>query len=343
MAKPLAILKIGTSSITKDDGELDEPIMVDIARQIVQLHPHYNLVIVSSGAVGTGKSFIKNYSGKMKERKAAAAIGNPILINKYAQFFAPYKIPIAQSLCERHHFSNRKQFLQLRETFEELWASGIIPIANENDVVSSYELQFSDNDELAALLAIGFEADVLLLGTSVDGVLDHENKIIPRIEHFNAETMGFARTDMTSTMGLGGMTSKLTFARLATQMGINVVIFGVKNPDSIIKAVNKETGTVCPAQECNINARLKWLASGSLVTGRICVDSGAKEALLNRKSLLIVGIKNVERPFEAGEVFEIVVENEQLPFAIGLAKISSSDIGSTDASMLAHVDDIVLV
>src|SRR5688500_9674331 len=118
-SKPVLVLKIGTSSITTAHGNLHEPVLKSIAKQISTLHNKYSVVIVSSGAVGTGKKFIKGYTGKINERKAAAAIGNPILINKYTQAFAEYRIPIAQSLCERGHFSDREKFLQLKATYEE--------------------------------------------------------------------------------------------------------------------------------------------------------------------------------------------------------------------------------
>ncbi len=337
------MLKIGTSSITKADGSLDEPVMVEVARQVARLHKAYNFVIVSSGAVGTGKGFLKKYSGSISERKAAAAIGNPLLINKYAQFFSPYGIPIAQSLCERQHFSKRRQFLQLRDTFEELWANGIIPIANENDVVSNLELRFSDNDELATLIAVGFGAACLLLGTAVPGVYDRAGKIIDRFTQIDASVMRLARKE-TSTDGLGGMVSKLTFARLATRMGIKVIIFGIRTLNGIELATQEKTGTLCDAQTSSLSARNKWLASGSLVSGRVKVDSGAYRAIKNRKSLLAVGIQDVSGSFSGGEVFEIVSEDD-IPFAVARAKLSSQEVINKlnhQNVEVAHADDIVL-
>lgn len=344
MKKPILILKIGTASITRADGSPDEPVMVDIARQVAQLHADHRIVIVSSGAVGMGKRHIAGFTGQMQERKAAAAIGNPILLNKYAQFFSPYGISLAQSLCERRHFSDRSQFLQLRDTFETLWTHDIIPIANENDVISNLELKFSDNDELATLMAVGFGADLLLLGTGVVGVLDKENQLVPKIERFDAEVMGLARKDKSSS-GLGGMISKLTFARLATRMGIKVVIFGTRTADGILKAVAGHTGTICLPQDSSLSARNKWLASGSLVSGRLLVDSGAHHALLNRKSLLAVGVQEILAPFGEGEVFELVQADLQ-PFAVARAKISSESLDrqfQAKGLEIAHADDIVLL
>ncbi len=343
MHKKLLVLKVGTSSITKNNGSLDEPIMVDMARQLCELHQQYRIVLVSSGAVGSGKIYMKNYTGKLHERKAAAAIGNPLLLHKYAQFLAPYGIHIAQSLCERHHFSNRQQFLQLKETFETLWENDIIPIANENDVVSNLELKFSDNDELASLIAIGFGADQLLLATSVPGVLNQQGEVVNTIDYFDEKVLSLAKKDK-STLGLGGMISKLTFARLATQMGVPVTIFGLRTKDGILKAVAGETGTLCKAQKANINARKRWLASGSVVQGGVLIDAGAEKALRAGKSLLSVGVQQINGTFEKGEVIEILSQEGRL--AVARSKCSSEEVKSQlkqQNCKIAHADDIVIL
>lgn len=344
MNKPILILKFGTASITTEKGELDETVIADIAKQVAKIHADYNLVLVSSGAVAAGKQYLNKYTGRLSERKAAAAIGNPLLLGKYSEHFKPYGISIAQSLCERQHFSNRDQFLQLKKTYEELWANNIIPIANENDVVSNLELKFSDNDELASLIAVGFGASLLLFSTSVPGVLDRDGKVIPEIPVIDEEALGLADRGK-SALGLGGMVSKLTFARLATRMGIKVTIFGIRSADSIIKAIKGQTGTVCLPQGGSVPARKKWLASGSLVTGRIQVDHGAQKALLKRHSLLAVGVKKVIERFERGEVFEIMDEENKV-IAVARAKVSSSFFDKDQKVQnleIAHADDIVLL
>ena len=342
--KPILVLKFGTASITTPTGDLNEDIIQDICSQVAHLHTQYNMVLVSSGAVAAGKKLLKNFSGELTERKAAAAIGNPLLLNKYAQYFAPHGIAIAQSLCERHHFSNRNQFLQLQRTYQELWRNNIIPIANENDVVSNLELKFSDNDELATLIAVGFGADLLLFSTSVPGVLDGDGKVISEIKIIDANILGLAKKEK-SAVGLGGMTSKLTFARLATQMGIKAVIFGMNVQNAILKAVEGKIGTVCYPQECNISARNKWLASGSLISGKLQIDAGAAQAIAGRRSLLAVGVVQVLQHFEAGEVFEILDEQNE-PLAVAKSRIDSHQlVGDAKVQNLeiAHADDIVLI
>ena len=344
MDKPVAILKIGTASITLDNGELDQAAMVEIARQIVTLHDKYNWIVVSSGAVGNGKNFLNDYKGTIIERKAAAAIGNPILLQKYAQFLSPYGIYIAQSLCERSHFSSEEQFGQLKQTFIELWKNKVIPIANENDVVSSLELKFSDNDELATLLAVGFSAELLLLGTSVEGVIGAQGATIPEIENIDESILSLA-TNTTSNNGLGGMISKLTFARLATKMGIETVIFDIRKSGAILKAVQREVGTVCLAHQSSGLERQQWLSSGNIVNGKVKIRENALAVITNGGRLHHNDIVGVIEPFEKGEVFEIL---DIYGRSVAVARaLESSDIITSNKSpkneLLAHSDEIILL
>ena len=344
MAKPVLVLKFGTASVTTGIGELDEAVIAEIARQVAAIHRQYNMVIVSSGAVAAGKKYLKNYRGTLNEKKAAASIGNPLLLNVYSRYFSPYGISIAQSLCERHHFSNRDQFLQLKRTYEELWANNIIPVANENDVVSNLELKFSDNDELATLIAVGFGASQLLFSTSVPGVLDGSGEVITELDTADKKVLLLANKEK-SASGLGGMTSKLTFARLANQMGIRVVIFGISTPNGILSSLEGKTGTLCLPQKSSLSARKKWLASGSLVSGRIRIDAGAFKALQKRHSLLAVGIIDVLSGFENGEIIEILDE-ENTAVAVAKVKVSSALL-AVDLKIknmeVAHADNIVLL
>ena len=163
MQKPVLVIKLGTAVITDEKGVIDQAIIRKVAREVAALSSSYRIVLVSSGAVGSGKSFFHQYKGTLAEKKAAAAVGNPILIRDYQKHFSAYDIPVAQALCERHHFSSRSRFLQLKDTFTEFWKNGILPVMNENDLVSNVELKFSDNDELATLTAIGFDAEALII------------------------------------------------------------------------------------------------------------------------------------------------------------------------------------
>ena len=344
MKRPLLVLKFGTASITKPSGEPDVEIIDEIARQTAILHKKYRVIIVSSGAVGAGKHYIQNYEATISQRKAAAAIGNPLLIKLYDQAFSKCGINVAQSLLERQHFANRQQFLQLKETYEELWKSNIIPIANENDVVSNRELKFSDNDELATLIAGGFGAKVLMLCTASGGLLNKESQLVNRVERIDEEILGMVSKSKTS-LGLGGMASKLTFTHLANKMGIKVIIFGMKHTDGILNAINEKSGTTFLPQDANLSAKNKWIASGAISVGSVMLDNGACKALLARKSLLAVGITGFDGEFEAGELVEITDENGQI-IAVGKAKVPSRKLQENlkvQNLVFVHADDIVLI
>lgn len=343
MQKKVLVIKLGTAVITNGEGKIDQAVIKKIAAQVATLSNQYNIVLVSSGAVGSGKSFFKKYKGTLTERKAAAAVGNPMLIQLYHQYFSAYHITVAQALCERHHFSNRKQFLQLKETFGEFWQNNILPVVNENDLVSNIELKFSDNDELATLIAIGFDADTLIMCTSAGGLMNDENKVIPAVDKIDATVLGFVKKEK-SMMGLGGMLSKLTSTKLAASLGIKVIVCGLKEKNALLLALEGKTGTAFAPQQSNLKARQKWLASGSITPGGIYIDKGASKALHTRKSLLTVGIRKVKGSFVAGEVVQLIDEDETI---IGVAK---SKLGATEMNkqiaqkniIAAHADDIVI-
>jgi glutamate 5-kinase len=338
--KPILIIKVGSSVITDENGNLNINTLENIVSQTSELLKQNRVILVSSGAVSSGKKWLKKYNKNLTKRKAAAAIGNPLLMKEYSVHFLKYGYQVAQALLERQHFANRSQFLQLKETILELWENDIIPVVNENDVVSNYELQFSDNDELATLLAVSFNADAMLLCTSAGGYKDNEGNIIPYVEDINS-VLGYLRDDK-STHGTGGMSSKLTFTRLATDLGIKVVYCGFRNKDSFIEALKGKEGTTFKAKSSTLNERQKWLASGSITIGSIEIDEGAYKALQQRKSLLLVGVTKIDGTFGAGEVVQLKIPDGEI---IGVAKMrfSASDLSMKRKNiMAAHADDIVV-
>lgn len=343
MEKPVIVIKIGSSTIAGPDGNLDTAVIEKIAAEVAQLSRHYRPILVSSGAVSSGKSSLKNYRGKLVERKAAAAIGNPMLIAAYSRYFEADQIRVAQALFERHHFSNRSQFLQLKETITELWRNDILTIVNENDFVSNHELKFSDNDELATLIAVAFNADTLLLCTSSGGFLNDRGEIIPRVQSIDSDLLRFL-TDEKSQHGTGGMASKLSFTKLATTLGIRVVMCGIAGDSSFLKALEGSQGTTFQPKSSTLKDRQKWLASGSITIGSVQIDDGACQALCDRKSLLAIGITKVLRPFSEGEVVELVSASGHIA-GVAKMKLSSAlleESGRQRNLMAAHADDIVM-
>lgn len=339
----MLVIKLGSATISNSDGSINKNIIKKIADEIAALTSNWRVVLVSSGAVGSGKSSIKNYKGSITERKAAAAVGNPLLIQLYHQYFSHHGIAVAQALCERHHFSNRLQFLQLKETFTMFWNNDILPVVNENDLVSNIELKFSDNDELATLIAVGFDADTLIICTSVGGFLNADKQVLPVVEKIDSTVQSYVQNDK-SSLGLGGMLSKLTFTKLATSLGIKVIVCGLQRDNFFISAIEGLNGTTFLPQKSNFKARQRWLAGGSITLGNIIVDAGAAKALMNRKSLLTVGIKQIEGNFAAGEVVQLMNDEKEI---IGVAKVkldAASMLSSVKQKniLAAHADDIVI-
>lgn len=343
MPKKVLVIKLGTAVISSGDGKIDTTVVKKVAGEIARLSKDYNIALVSSGAVGSGKKFLNEYKGSLLERKAAAAVGNPLLMNLYHQHFNKHGITVAQALCERVHFSKRQQFLQLKQTFSTLWENNILPIVNENDLVSNVEIKFSDNDELATLIAVGFDAEAMILCTSTGGLLDDNKKVIPRIEKIDGSILKYVSTDK-SGVGLGGMISKLTFTRLAVSLGINVIICGLKGDQPLGAALKGENGSYFVPQASTLRSRQKWLASGSVTLGTINVDKGAAKALQSRKSLLTVGIKKADGKFADGEVVQLMDE-EGVILGVAKAKLGAASINKQLKNknvIAAHADDIVL-
>ncbi len=340
--KNVIVIKLGTNSITNDtNGELDLKRIEFIAEEISVLMKNYFVILVSSGAVGTGKKFIQNYKGTLNEKKAAAAIGNPLLMDNYRNIFKNNNIIVAQCLFERHHFSQRKPFLQLKETIETLWKNNVLPIANDNDVVNDIELRFTDNDELASLLAISFNAEKLLIGSSVDGLLDKENNLIKEVKKIDQEILSLVNKN-TSESGLGGMKSKLNFTKLATSMGVEVTIFNAKKEKILLKAFENKEGTRFHPQLSKHTSRQRWIAAGAVVCGKVMVDAGAEEAIKERKSLLAVGVSALINSFKKEEIIEIVNLKDEL-IALGIAKINSDSLNKEKQLEVSHADDIVVI
>lgn len=346
MNKPICTLKVGTSALTQDDGRINTEIMQEICRQIALLKKEYDIILVSSGAVAQGKFALKKYSGKIMEKKAAAAVGNPILIQQYAECFKPFNMTVAQILCVRENFSNRIQFVQLKETIRSLWKHDILPIMNENDVISDFELRFSDNDDLATLISVGFPVKKLLLGTDIKGLLNGD-ELVTQIDKFDSDVYQLIH-NKSSPLGLGGMASKLNAAKQATKMGVETVIFDIRQKDNILRAEKGLTGSHCPAKESTISTRNKWMAcGGSVCSAKVIIDSGAAVAVNNRNGLLYVGVKEILGDFKRGEIFEIFEEGkEDNLLAVARARLPTSELtGVTDRKnvQLANPNQITLI
>ena len=344
LKKPLLVIKVGTLAITDKSGNIQVNILEEIVRQIIELHKTHRIVLVSSGAVGCGKGLIPKYSGKEPEQKAAAAIGNPVLMHYYQNLFSEFSdIPVAQALCERRHLSDRGSFVRLWETFQALWKIGAVVVVNENDVVSDCEVQFSDNDELATMIGVGFGAKQVLFGTSVDGIFDVEGKVIHEIKTFLEPGLEGVSKE-TSGGGRGGMVSKIACARKASEGGCDVVIFDVRVDGNLLRAHEHEIGTRCFAKECRLDAHQRWISLRGEVGGEVVIDEGAVKAVRDRKSLLLVGVKKFEGDFKKGDLVEVFDEDGKL-VGVGRSRVEAGqieDLRGERGVELVRTGDLVL-
>ena len=330
------IIKVGSAVLTDEHGLADD-ILENIVHQIAYLHQNgHKVCLVSSGAVAAGKKALSGTQHRIEgiaAKQGAAAIGQSRLMRKYEDAFAKHNLICAQVLLTRDDLRSRERFLNAKNTFQQLLQWNTIPIVNENDTVVIRELKFGDNDALASLLANLIEANLSINLTSTHGVLS-ENPLtstlkdipilstIEDIENLDLNTLCGGK----SSVGTGGMYSKLLSARRTAQLGVPTLILAGKEKNIIIKAFNAEPiGTwVCPSTK-HISRRKYWLAYQSETQGAVHIDLGAQEALtLSGKSLLSGGITAVEGNFGAGALIHIMLNGKSI--AVGLSNYNAAEL-----------------
>ncbi|MCX6650275.1 MAG: glutamate 5-kinase [Methanomassiliicoccales archaeon] len=309
-----AVIKIGTNTICGEDGKVDAAYLDGIARQVLELEKTgVQSIIVTSGAIGSGSSELglDDVQKDMAHKQACAAVGQAVLMLTYREVFARHGRSVGQLLLTYNVFSDRKVYLNLRKTVDALFNLGVVPIINENDVISTDEIggTFGDNDKLSALVASKVDADLLILLTDVDGLYDR-NPDTDKDAHFidtvdeitkDIEMMGGSGT---SDRSKGGMKSKINAARIAMGAGCNTIIANGRERDVILRLVRGEKlGTLFSANALYTN-RERWILYAS-PRGKITVDEGAEKALKDGGSLLPCGITAVEGRFKEGDVVRI--------------------------------------
>lgn len=360
------VIKLGTSTVTGSQGELSTERIEPIVRAIATLQTdHRQVVLVSSGAVGLGRGWLGLHPSRLKDmatKQACAAVGQSLLMEAYKRLLGAYKVKTAQVLLTEEDFSNWRRYSNLRRTMEKLIGFGVLPIVNENDTVSTAELEtvgdgsrsaaFSDNDRLAALVMSGLEADALILLTNVDGLLGTETsakqkrkgsgtgpQLIPLISKVTPELRAVASGP--SQSGRGGMVTKLEAAEIAMNCGAVAVIANGSRPETLPRIFAGEpVGTVF-LPSSRMKGKRRWLAYAAGVRGRVVVDAGAQRAITRGKaSLLSTGVVRVERSFAPMDVVSIAsVDGNE--FARGVANCSSEAAAST--RVLFTRDNIVVL
>ena len=312
------------------------------------------IIVVSSGAVALGANALKmkSSSALLAQKQAFAAIGQSRLMNLYEQGFAKYGLTAAQILLIEEDFSIRGRYLNLRNTLLTLLEMGVIPIINENDTVSTSELEvtdrsvsFGDNDKLSAIVMSKLEAQVLVLLSDVDGLFTdnpHSNagaKFIPQVQEVTPEIEALAGKK--SARGRGGMATKVQAARIATNSGGMAIIANGTKHGVLARVLNGEIeGTLFLGKSEALSGKRRWIAFASSVTGRIHINEGALNAIMNKNaSLLYAGVTRIENEFDHGDVVAIVGPGGQ-EVARGIVNYSSADATKLVGK---HSDDIARV
>jgi glutamate 5-kinase len=328
------VVKVGSNVLTEDDG-LNLKAIRSISRQICRLiDSGLEVILISSGAMASGvkKVGLDKRPDEIPKRQAVAAVGQAGLIMEYEKAFARYQKKVAQILLTGDDLNNRRRYLNARNTICMLLSWQIVPIINENDTVMIEEIQFGDNDNLAAMITLLMDADILVSLTDIDGLYTKnprkypDAELIPLVSTIRESIVKIAG-DIPGPLGTGGMLSKINAARKVTASGIPMVIANGGKPDILIKLFSgKEIGTFFVSKKKKLKSRKCWIAFTLKPKGVIRIDDGASAAILNRgKSLLPSGIVDVEGKFNVGAPVEFKnSDNETL--GTGLVNYSSSDI-----------------
>jgi glutamate 5-kinase len=344
------VIKIGSNILSDEIRGLDPDIIRSLAKHISQISSMgYEVVVVSSGAVAAGmkKLGLKSKPRDIRLKQAAAAIGQSTLMWAYEKAFAEYEHKVAQILLTREDFSDRKKYINSKNTIITLLSYGIIPVINENDTIVTDEIKFGDNDNLASLVAIQVEAERLVILSDVDGLYDEDPRVnsnarlIPRIEKITSAIEKIAG-GTGSAVGTGGMYSKILAAKKATSHGIAVNITNGKKPELLRSIVEgEEIGTFFDPGKGKISHRKGWIAYSSRPKGAVILDDGAVKAITEMgKSLLPTGIITVEGNFEVGDSVNCLNSNGTR-VAKGLINYSSRDMKKIMRRKTSEIEEIL--
>ena len=346
------VVKFGTGVVTDSRKQPDPAQLEQLVAQIAaQRKAGKEMVLVTSGAVGAGMGALgfDKRPTELAELQACAAVGQSRLMAIYADLFAKHGLHVAQVLLTHDDLEHHERHLNARNTLVTLLDHGVIPVINENDAVSSTELKFGDNDKLSALVAALLPADLLVILTTVDGVIENfgraNPKTIPLIEKIDLELEKIARgTD--SDTAVGGMASKIQAAKIAVRSGIPLAIASGRKKTVLAKILAGENeGTLFVAPPAKLHSRKRWIAFFHHPKGTLFVDDGAKLALREKgKSLLPPGVARCEGDFAAGDVVRIC-DLDGTEFARGIARFDSASVRERKLPKeeLVHRDDLVIL
>jgi len=346
------VVKLGTGVLTDTRKHIDPAQLEQLVGQLATLRKAgKEVVVVSSGAVGAGMGAL-GYDSRptnLAEKQACAAVGQSRLMSTYEKLFAKHNLVVAQVLLTHDDLEHHERHLNARNTLVTLLARGVVPIINENDAVSFTEIKVGDNDTLSALVASLLPADLLVILTTVDGVVENFGKsgakTISVIEKIDAKLEKLAG-GTTSETAVGGMATKIQAAKIVVRAGIPLVIAPGRKSDVLARVLaGEDEGTLFIASAGKLRGRKRWIAFFHHPKGTLFVDDGAKVALCEKgRSLLPPGVARCEGDFAAGDVIRICDTNGT-EFARGIAKFNAAAIrgGKLARVELVHRDDLVVL
>jgi len=356
------VIKLGSSTIVDDKGKFKKKWLLSLIQDIKKLRQNkQRVVIVSSGSIALGQSYlkIKNKKVKIEMKQAVASIGQIHLINEFQKLFEKNKIKIGQILITPDDTEQRRRALNARRTFENLFRLNAVPIVNENDTTATSEIKYGDNDRLAARVAQIIGADLLIIFSDVDGLYENvsnKKNLIKEVDIINENIFSLVKKTI-NTYGSGGMLTKLEAAKICMNAGCNMLIANGKNFNPIQKIIDKKLFTWFRPKISNLDARKKWIISSLTSTSKIYIDAGASKALRLGKSLLPAGITKVTGNFKKGDNI-LIVDNNNQDVARALSSFTSEEInkikglqsaqienilGYASKSEIVHKDDIVIL
>jgi glutamate 5-kinase len=346
------VVKLGTGILTDHRKQPDLAQLEQLVGQVArQRQAGREIVLVSSGAVGAGMGALgfARRPTELAELQACAAIGQARLMTLYDQLFGQHGLTVAQVLLIHDDLEHHERHLNARNTLVTLLSRGVVPIINENDAVSTTELKFGDNDRLSALVACLLPADLLVVLTTADGLIENFGqpgaRLLHRVTVIDAAIEKLAR-QTSSVTAVGGMITKVQAAKMVVRSGIPLVIAPGRKPavlDALLSGA--EEGTLFVPAPGKLRSRKRWIAFFHHPAGALYVDAGARQALReSQKSLLPPGISRCEGEFKAGEVVRIC-DLEGTEFARGLARYSAEQIRSGELKRVevVHRDNLVIL
>ncbi|MFR1013912.1 glutamate 5-kinase [Veillonella sp.] len=328
------VVKVGTSTLTYDTGRPNLRRIEALVKQLADLaNQGKEVILVSSGAVGAGLAPLgfKERPKDLVMKQAAASVGQGVLLHMYEKLFREYGHTVGQILLTREDSTNRARYINLRNTLYALISLGVIPILNENDVVSIDEFKIGDNDTLSAIIASTVEADLLIILSDIEGLYtanpqtNPDAELIYEVETITPHIYEIAGGAGTSR-GTGGMYTKIQAANIAVNSGVHMVVASGEHNDTIeVVASGGLRGTLFVARDSKPHMKKRWVAFGKRLKGSVTVDQGCANALLKKgSSLLPVGITAVSGEFLEGETISIMFNGEEI--ARGMVNFSSEDI-----------------